>query len=302
MIDWDDVRYFLAVARGGSVRSAASRLKVNHSTVLRRIAQLEECLGAQVFEKLPAGYRLTLAGREIIEFATQMEASSHQLETRVLGRDQAVRGLLRVTLPPFLATHLLMPDLAEFSRLHPDIEMNVIPTGAVANLTNRDADVAIRIVLNRDTLPLNLHGMIGPVVSSGIYMSRDLLVAWRSDRPPSIRWIVANTEGQPGWAHEGEVRTTGALFRTPDAETQIVAVQQGIGMTKLPCFVGDGDPSLVRVPNTELYGHGTLWLLTQGETRKTKRVRLFTEFISRRLAAHAPLLAGISSSHDECAT
>lgn len=302
MIDWDDVRYFLAVARGGSVRSAANRLKVNHSTVLRRIAQLEECLGAQVFEKLPAGYRLTLAGREIIEFATQMEASSHQLETRVLGRDQAVRGLLRVTLPPFLATHLLMPDLAEFSRLHPDIEMNVIPTGAVANLTNRDADVAIRIVLNRDTLPLNLHGLIGPVVSSGIYMSRDLLVAWRSDRPPSICWIVANTEGQPGWAREEEVRTTGAMFRTPDAETQIVAVQQGIGMTKLPCFVGDVDPSLVRVPNTELYGHGTLWLLTQGETRKTKRVRLFTEFISRRLAAHAPLLAGMLSSHDECAT
>nr|WP_249207821.1 LysR family transcriptional regulator [Gluconobacter cerinus] len=168
MIDWDDVRYFLAVARGGSVRSAANRLKVNHSTVLRRIAQLEERLGAQIFEKLPAGYRLTLAGREIIEFATQMEASSHQLETRVLGRDQTVRGLLRVTLPPFLATHLLMPDLAEFSGRHPDIEMNVVPTGAVANLTNRDADVAIRIVLNRDTLPLNLHGLIGPVVSSGI--------------------------------------------------------------------------------------------------------------------------------------
>ncbi|WP_418610160.1 LysR family transcriptional regulator [Gluconobacter cerinus] len=85
MIDWDDVRYFLAVARVGSVRSAASRLNVNYSTVLRRIAQLEERLGTQIFEKLPAGYRLTLAGREIIEFVTQMEASSHQLETRVWG-------------------------------------------------------------------------------------------------------------------------------------------------------------------------------------------------------------------------
>ncbi|OAJ66439.1 hypothetical protein A0123_02953 [Gluconobacter cerinus] len=75
MIDWDNVRYFLAIARG-AVRSA--------------------------------GYRLTLAGREIIEFAIQMEASSHQLETSVLGRDQTVQGLSRVTLPPFLATHLLM--------------------------------------------------------------------------------------------------------------------------------------------------------------------------------------------------
>src|ERR1700723_4079997 len=119
MIDWDDVRYFLAVARGGSVRAAAERLKVNHSTVLRRIAQLEERLGAQMFEKLPSGYRLTEAGEEVVELANQMEASSHKLETRVFGRDQSVRGLLRVTLTPILATHLLIPDFADLPRLPP---------------------------------------------------------------------------------------------------------------------------------------------------------------------------------------
>src|SRR6266700_4448624 len=126
MIDWDDVRYFLATARGGSVRSAAGRLGVNHATVLRRIAQLEERLGTQMFEKLPAGYRLTAAGEEVLEFANQMEASSQQLETRVFGRDQSVRGRLRVTLAPPLATHLLMPDFADFARLHPDIEMEIL--------------------------------------------------------------------------------------------------------------------------------------------------------------------------------
>src|SRR5205807_3574962 len=92
MIDWDDVRYFLAVARGGSVRAAAERLGVNHATVLRRIAQLEERLGVHMFEKLPSGYRPTAAGEEVLEFADQMEASSHRLETRVFGRDQSVRG------------------------------------------------------------------------------------------------------------------------------------------------------------------------------------------------------------------
>jgi DNA-binding transcriptional LysR family regulator len=92
MIDWDDVRYFLAAAQGGSVRAAAKRLGVNHATVLRRIAQLEDRLRAQMFEKLPSGYRLTAAGEEVLEFADQMQASSHQLETRVLGRDQSVHG------------------------------------------------------------------------------------------------------------------------------------------------------------------------------------------------------------------
>src|SRR6195952_6143322 len=113
MIDWDDVRYFLAVARGGSVRAAAERLGVNHATVLRRIGQLEERLGVQMFEKLPSGYRLTAAGEEVLEFADQMQASSHQLQTRVFGRDQSVRGLLRVPLPPPLAGHLLLPAFAD---------------------------------------------------------------------------------------------------------------------------------------------------------------------------------------------
>ncbi|MBW4656892.1 MAG: LysR family transcriptional regulator [Kaiparowitsia implicata GSE-PSE-MK54-09C] len=298
MIDWDDVRYFLAVARGGSVRAAAKHLGVNHSTVLRRIAQLEGGLGAHMFEKLPSGYRLTAAGEEVLELAHQMEASSHLLETRVFGRDQSARGLLRVTLPPFLATHLLMPDLADFARLHPDIEMEILPTGEVANLTNREADVAIRIVANRKTLPLNLHGLKGPELFSGVYMSRDRLAAWRAGAPDPIRWIVIDDHGLPDWAREGEVQTTEVPFRTPDAQTQIVAAQQGIGMTKLPCFVGDADALLVRVPGADLPVHGTLWLLTQGETRKTTRVRLFTEFISRRLAAYAPRLAGLSISRD----
>jgi DNA-binding transcriptional LysR family regulator len=298
MIDWDDVRYFLAVARGGSVRAAAGRLGVNHATVLRRIAGLEARLGAQMFEKLPSGYRLTDAGEEVLELANQMEASSHQLETRVFGRDQSVRGLLRVTLAPTLATHLLMPDLAEFARLHPDIELDILSSGELANLTNREADVAIRVVYDRKTLPLNLHGLKGPELSGSVYISRDRLAAWRAGAPDPVRWIVISSDGIQDWAREGEVRATGAPFRVTDGEAQIVAVRQGLGITTLPCFVGDADPLLARAPGAALHLYGTLWLLTQGETRKTRRVQLFTEFISRRLAACAPLLAGLSVSRD----
>jgi DNA-binding transcriptional LysR family regulator len=296
MIDWDDVRYFLAVARGGSVRAAAERLGVNHSTVLRRIAQLEEQLGAQMFEKLPSGYRLTEAGEEVLEFAEQMEASSHRLETRIFGRDQGIRGLLRVTLAPTLATHLLMPDFAEFARLHPEIEMDILSSGELANLTNRQADVAIRVVYDRKTLPLNLHGLKGPELFGSVYMSRERLAAWRGGAPDPIRWIVISPDGIQDWARKGEVRTAGAAFRVTDGEAQIIAVRQGLGITTLPCFVGDADPLLVRAPGADLHMYGTLWLLTQGETRKTKRVRLFTAFVSRRLASYAPLLAGLSVS------
>ena len=294
MIDWDDVRYFLAVARGGSVRAAAERLKVNHATVLRRIAQLEARLGAQVFERLPTGTRPTAAGEEVLEFATEMEASANQLETRVFGRDQSLQGRLRVTVAPTLATNLLMPDFAAFARLHPAVEMEILSASEPLNLTNRDADVAIRVVYDRDRLPPHLHGRKGPEVFGGVYMSRDLLAAFRAGAPGRIGWIVIDMFGIPEWAREGEVRTSAVPFRVTDPEAQIVAAREGLGLATLPCFVGDGDPRLVRVPGTDLQVYGTLWLLTHGDARNTKRVRLFTEFVSRRLASHAPRLAGRS--------
>jgi DNA-binding transcriptional LysR family regulator len=135
-------------------------------------------------------------------------------------------------------------------------------------------------------------------VFGGVYMARDRLAAWRAGAHEPIRWIVISMHGIPEWASAGDVRTTGVPFRITDAEAQLVAVRQGLGITTLPCFVGDADPTLARVPGTDLHLYGTLWLLTQGETRKTKRVRLFTEFVSRRLDAYAPLLTGLSIVRD----
>ena len=295
MLDWDDVRFFLAVARGGSVRAGAEQLAVNHSTVLRRIAQLEQRLGALLFDRLPAGYRLTEAGDEVLRFAEQMATSSNLLEASVFGRDQGVRGRLRVTMTPMLSANLLMPDLAAFADRHPDVELDILSLDEPVNLTNRQADVAIRIVFADSALPLNLHALKGPEVFSGAYLSRDLLAGWRAGRAEQMRWILKEFDGIPSWAREGELRLGGVPFRTADAAAHIEAVRQGLGMTTLPCFVGDADPLLVRAPGTRAHKQATLWLLTQGETRRTKRIRLFTDFMATRLAAHADLLGGRSA-------
>ena len=249
-----------------------------------------------MFVKLPSGYRLTNAGEEILEFADQMEASSNRLQTRVFGRDQSVSGQLRVTVAPTLATHLLMPDFAEFAHQHPEVEIEILPSGELANLTKREADVAIRVVYDRSTLPLNLHGLKGPELFGGVYVSRELLAAWNAAAVDRIRWIVISQNGIPDWAREGEVPAADVPFKTTDGETQITAVRQALGMTVLPCFIGDADPLLARVPGTVLHKHGTLWLLTHGEARKTKRVRLFTEFLARRLSAYAPLIGGLRAA------
>jgi DNA-binding transcriptional LysR family regulator len=176
--------------------------------------------------------------------------------------------------------------------------MEILSADEPVNLTNRQADVAIRVVYDRDTLPLNLHGLKGTELFGGVYMSRDLLAAWHAGAPDPIRWIVRNKDGVSDWARNGDIPAAEVPFRATDAGAQILAVRLGIGMAALSCFIGDADPLLVRVPGTTLRMLGTLWLLTQGESRKTKRVRLFTEFMSRRLAAYVQLLAGLSSCRD----
>ena len=292
-MDWDDVRIFLAVARKGSVRAAATQLHVNHATVLRRIAKLEQDLGAQMFERLPAGYRLTSAGEEVLDLAEQMDASSLQLQTRVFARDLSARGKLRVTLPPFFATHLLMPDLAAFAHQHPEIELELIPSGAVANLTNREADVALRLIADRKNLPLNLHALKGPELRSCVYLASERLAEWREKKVEKLRWIGIDSASTPDWVSDVGAAFQDVPFRTPDPEAQVAAVRQGVGVTALPCFVGDPDPLLARWPGARLTPPSTLWLLTQGETRKTKRVRLFVEFIAKRLARQSALLGGL---------
>jgi DNA-binding transcriptional LysR family regulator len=111
--------------------------------------------------------------------------------------------------------------------------MEILSVDEPVNLTNREAEVAIRAVYDRNAMPPNLHGLKGPELFGGVYMSHDLLVAWRAGAPDRIRRIVGNNQGIPDWAREGEVPASKIPFRTTDAGTQIVAVRQGFGMAML---------------------------------------------------------------------
>lgn len=296
-MNWDDVRYFLAVARDGSVRAAAESLRVNHSTVLRRISQLEQGLGAQLFEKLPSGYQLTDVGEEICELAEQMDATSTLLETRVFGRDQNLSGSLRVTLAPSLVTDLLLPDLAEFSERHPEIQLEILTSHETLNLTNRQADVALRLVYDRSTLPEHLFGIRLQDVFRGVYVARGLLDRTKHRTAGSLKWILKTEDGAPpDWAQNVLAADWDCAVKVTDLQIQVAAAKAEMGTAILPCFIGDADPDLVRVPDVGIRYYGTLWLLTHGETRRTKRVRLFSDFIRVRLNEYTALLEGVQHS------
>jgi len=293
MDNWDDIRFFLAVARSGSVRAAAFALGVNHSTVLRRVSQLEAQLSARLFEKLPSGYALTPAGEEILELAADMENASSKLQTQVFARDQSLSGTLRVAMPPSLATDLLMPDLAEFAKQHPAIELQIISSYDTVNLTLRQADVAVRLVFDQMTLPQHLIGSRLQDVHRGVYISTELLDSIQMGDLSNVRWILKEEDGAaPSWAAVPEIGAEQPPVIVNDLASQVAAAKAGMGATILACFIGDLDPSLVRVPGSITEYYGTIWLLTLDDTRKTKRVRVFSDFIKSRIAVRADALVG----------
>nr|WP_245206696.1 MULTISPECIES: LysR family transcriptional regulator [unclassified Rhizobium] len=280
---------FLAVAEGGTVRAAAEALEVNHATIIRGIGRLEEKLNTKLFEKLPTGYRLTDAGSDIVELAGQMATASSQIEARIFGRDQDVSGPLRFTLPISFATDLLMPTLTAFRANYPEIAMEILSSGSVVNLGNREADVALRVVVGRASPPENLYGKKLCEFHTGFYIARNL-AAPRSI-PPA--WLLGSNETVPtDWEPEVGIKMAPMPIRFAEMRSQLEAALAGMGISALPCFLGDVDPLLVRVPGAPVTHIGDVWLLTHGDTRRTKRVRLLCDEVCNAMRGFAERLAG----------
>ena len=285
-MDWDDIRFFLAVGRRDSIRGAAGALGVTHATVLRRIARLEQKLDARLFDKLPTGYLMTAAGAEILAEAEQMEARADALQRRVYGRDAALTGALRVTLPQVLAADLVMPDLTEFARENPGIALEVTTSYEALNLTKRQADVAIRLVYPNESPPEHLYGRKLSGVHRAAYTARGMEAGTASN------WVLKEEDGPaPKWARD-LLPDAGMDYVVSDVIVQQAAVREGLGAAVLLCFAGESDPGLARIAPALSHHYGDLWILTHGDLRQTPRVRAFTEFFAERLRNRIDLFEG----------
>ncbi|MFT5709231.1 MAG: DNA-binding transcriptional LysR family regulator, partial [Oceanospirillaceae bacterium] len=145
MLNWDDLKFFLAVSRAGSVRAAAQDLKVNHATVSRRINGFEHALGQRLFERTPQGYLRTRLGDEIYNEAAYLEERLNNIERRILGNNEQLRGEIRVTMSDIIGQDLLLEGCALFCLKYPQVELEILDSITLLNLANREADVAFRI-------------------------------------------------------------------------------------------------------------------------------------------------------------
>ena len=292
--DWDDLRYVLAVSRGGSLSAAARRLGVNHSTVFRRLNGLEARLDVRLFDRLAEGYRLTAAGSDLAASAERVEAEMLALDHRLAGDDSGLRGSLRLTAPDDLAEAVVLPLVTRFMANYPEIALEVVIENRMLSLTRREADVALRPTLDP---PETLVGRRVSGLAWAVYGAAAI-------NPAKVDGIVSLTDRRwIGW-DEGtgsplltrlmarQLPARAIVYRSNSLLNQLAACRRGIGLALLPCFLGDPDPQLDRVVPPDPAWDGALWLLTHPDLRHTARVRALLDFLFEELRPARGLFEG----------
>lgn len=290
-LDWDNLRYFLAVTRSGSLSGAAKSLGVNHSTVLRRLSALEQRLDVRLFERFHTGYAMTQAGEELEEKLRAVAEQIELIERRLAGADAVLGGTIRITSTDTLVHGVLGPVLAEFRSLHPRIQLQVVVRNTFLSLTKREADVAVR---PSNKPPENLVGRRVGSIQTAIYASKAYLRRAAKAKLPAGDWRahpwIAPDESlghlaQARWlashiAPEQVALSADSLVAMADA------VRAGVGLGLLLCLLAEPDPGLVRLaaPPPEL--DTQVWILTHPDLRKVRRIQALTDHLRDSLEKH----------------
>ncbi|MET0429271.1 MAG: LysR family transcriptional regulator [Microvirga sp.] len=292
---WDDIRLIKAVADARSLPAAAVQLGVNHSTVFRRLGQIESTLGVPLFERHRTGYVPTPAGEEMIALARRVDDDITAFTRRVAGREIAPTGEVRVTTNDSLLIHLLTPLFADFRRQMPSLRLDVVLANQALNLSKRDADVAVRAT---DHPPETLVGRRVATIAWALY-------GRRAEQP------LPGTAGAPDlfardWVSLGDalsglkavrfvqehVAPERIAYRVNTVLGLAEAIEGGLGIGHLPCFIGDARPDLVRLGPLDPAFAADLWLLTHPDLRHSPRIRALLDFLADGIARQRTFIEG----------
>jgi DNA-binding transcriptional LysR family regulator len=287
-LDWDDLRYFLAVARSGSTLGAGRTLRVSQTTVARRIAAFEERLGLVLFERRQAGYALTPAGEALVGEAGAMEMAATAFAEAAGAQSRNARGTVCLTTLELYGVTILPPILKDLHDAHPGLVIELDTTDVPRDLGAGEADVALRA--GHVPPDATLVGRRVGIDAWTIYCSR--AYAATHARPRNAADLRAHPiiggGGQKIWpryqAWLRRLRLEGAVTMQPSSGTGLLAaVRAGAGLAVLPTFVADRDPDLVRCLDPIEGEETDLWLLTHERLRHTPRVRAVMDFLGAAL-------------------
>jgi DNA-binding transcriptional LysR family regulator len=311
MFDWNDLKAYLAVARGGSTLAASKALNVNQTTVARRVESLEAALDLKLFERGQSGSRLTEAGQSLLAEAEKVERAARDFETRARAHQRGLAGSLRITCIELMANMTLTPAIAEFRRLYPEVQVDLIISDQQLDIEKGEADIGIRTGI---ALPIsNLVARKMTDYTFRLYCSREYaerrglpggpgdlarhdLIGGDGglERMPAISWMFEQAGGKA------------PASRSTTLTNMVHAVRAGLGVAPLPSILGDADPSLLRCSDSIEVAKSSAWIVTRRDLKDTPRVRAFIDFlvpflqqdVKRREAFNRSRMAG-GAANDE---
>jgi DNA-binding transcriptional LysR family regulator len=290
MIDWDDLRFVLAVARAGSALRAAKALDVNQTTVTRRIAHIEAAIGAELFEARQNGQVPTALGQIVAAGAQRIEAEVLAVHSAIDAHQRMLSGSVRFTSSEAYANAIVAPFLRSFRQQYPGVTVELVTDDRRLDVSRGEADVALRASSRPEGGGVVAQRL--PDAGWSVYCSRSyaeehgipsnadafaghhiVLVEGSMARLPAYAWLVR-------MAGNATVST-----RSNSLTSLLSAVKAGLGIGMLPCFVGDAEADLRRClpPIPEL--DAEVWLIVRDEVRQAAHVRAFVDSLAAHMVA-----------------
>ncbi|HTM44584.1 MAG TPA: LysR family transcriptional regulator [Polyangiaceae bacterium] len=294
-MDWNDLRYLLAISEKGSLARASEELGVTKATTSRRLAALEEALGVALVERRPEGMILTPAGLEVLRTAKSVDVAVKGLATTLTsqGTDPA-RGVVRLTAPPWLSDRLITPMLPRLRETHPGLEVQILGTSKLVNLEEGDADIGLRNVRpNKGQLVSRRVGeLAGCIYGSELYLNRRGMPNQKEDLMTHDLLAYQGLGGMPGFEWiSSEPYSTRIVFRADDPTGLTAAAAAGMGLTAIPCILGETDPQLRRVESLGV-GFSPLYVVTTEALRNLERIRVVLRLVEDSVRDNQAILLG----------
>lgn len=282
MMEWDDLRYILAVHRAESVAAAARTLGVSNVTVFRRIDAIERSLGVRLFDRTKQGYVATVAAAEMVEQAARIEEQIVQLESRAWKHDSRVRGTVRVTTVDTWGALLLPPMIRKLGGLHPGLRIHVIVDSELLNMTQREADIAIR---STSAPPENLVGHRLGAIGYSVYAAKSLARRLRGKKDLSgVPWIGIDP---PPTGHLADIRRwisihgyEGQLVLTSNSVMEAaMAIRSDVGVGIISDLLAGALGGVVAVSEEIPELRRDIWILVHPDLRDVARVTAVYTFL-----------------------
>lgn len=289
-VTWDDLNIFWAFCEAGTVRGAAKLLGVSHSTVARRLEELEMRIGAQLIIRNNTGFVLSESGEDVLTTAQNMRENMNWLERSVFGKDRQLHGKVTLAMLDGMAVPQFLEKLDEFRRTHPNIDLILDIRETLSNLDSGEADIAIRFGKAQADHHVGRH--ITPTARA-VYMSASQFESQGGVISNDNGWIsYTPPPSEEKWKLQTPFPKLSTHIYVTDLRAQLLACKQGLGLALLPCFLGDSDNNLVKLTAPEFPSFQHLWVVKTVEAKQNARVHLLSQFLVDVLSDLRPFLMG----------